>query len=72
VVIHNIYASPVIIIRVIKSRRMRWAGYAASMGEMRNTIFWLENPKVIDRLEDLGVDEKIILKWILGTWDGKG
>jgi len=25
------------VIRVIKSRRMRWAGYVARMGEMRNT-----------------------------------
>jgi len=25
------------IIRVIKSRRMRWASYVASMGEVRNT-----------------------------------
>jgi hypothetical protein len=25
-----------VIIRVVKSRRMRWAGHAARMGEMRN------------------------------------
>jgi hypothetical protein len=30
-----IHTSP-IIIRVIKSRRMRWAGHAARMGEKRN------------------------------------
>jgi hypothetical protein len=33
--LHNLYASPDII-RMIKSRRMRWAEYGASMGEMRN------------------------------------
>jgi hypothetical protein len=33
--LHNLYNSP-IIIKVIKSRRMRWAGYVASMGEIRN------------------------------------
>jgi hypothetical protein len=32
---HNLYASPHII-RVIKSRIMRWARYVARMGEMRN------------------------------------
>jgi len=32
---HNIYASPNII-RVIESRRMRWAGHVVGMGEMRN------------------------------------
>jgi hypothetical protein len=33
--LHNFYASPNII-RVIKSRRMRWAGHVAHMGGMRN------------------------------------
>jgi hypothetical protein len=30
--LHNLYSSPSII-RMIKSRRMRWAGYVARMGE---------------------------------------
>jgi hypothetical protein len=33
--LHNLYSSP-IIIRIIKSRRMRWAGHVARMGEKRN------------------------------------
>jgi hypothetical protein len=33
--LHNLYSLP-IIIRIIKSRRMRWAGYVAQMGEKRN------------------------------------
>jgi hypothetical protein len=33
--LHNLYASD-IIIRVVKSRRMRWAWYVAHMGQMRN------------------------------------
>jgi hypothetical protein len=33
--LHNLYSSPGII-RTIKSRRMRWAGHVARMGEKRN------------------------------------
>jgi hypothetical protein len=33
--LHNLYSSPSII-RVIKSRMMRWAGHVARMGEKRN------------------------------------
>jgi hypothetical protein len=33
--LHNLYSSPDII-RRIKSRRMRWAGHVACMGEKRN------------------------------------
>jgi hypothetical protein len=33
--LHNLYRSPVII-RMIKSRRMRWVGHVVWMGEMRN------------------------------------
>jgi hypothetical protein len=32
---HNLYSSPNII-RMIKSRRIRWAGHEARMGERRN------------------------------------
>jgi hypothetical protein len=33
--LHDLYSSPSII-RIIKSRRMRWAGHIARMGEKRN------------------------------------
>jgi hypothetical protein len=33
--LHNLYSSPNII-RLTKSRRMRWAGHVARMGEKRN------------------------------------
>jgi hypothetical protein len=33
--LHNLYSSPNII-RMIKSRKMRWAGHVARMGEKRN------------------------------------
>jgi hypothetical protein len=29
------------------------------------TKFWLENPKGKDHSEDLGVDRRIILEWML-------
>jgi hypothetical protein len=58
--------TPPDIIRVIKSRRMKWARHVACMGEMRNTIFWLENLMGRDHSEDLGVERKIILDRILG------
>jgi hypothetical protein len=32
--LHNLYSSP-IIIRIMKSKRMRWAGHVARMGEKR-------------------------------------
>lgn len=35
--------------------------------EMR-AIFWLENLQENDYLEDLGVDDRITLKWILGKY----
>jgi hypothetical protein len=31
-----------------------------------HTKFYLENPKGRDDLEDLGIDGKVILEWILG------
>jgi hypothetical protein len=50
--LHNLYSSPKIV-RVIKSRRMRWAGHVARMGEGRS--------------EDPGVGGRITLRWTLGT-----
>jgi hypothetical protein len=38
--LHNLCCSPNII-RIIKSRRMRWAGYVARMGEKRNAYRFL-------------------------------
>jgi hypothetical protein len=34
--LHDLYSLPSII-RIMKSRRMRWAGHVARMGEKRNT-----------------------------------
>jgi hypothetical protein len=72
--IHNeeLYAlySPKII-RVIKSRRLRWVGHAARMGERRGvTGFSWSNLRKGNHLVDTGVDGRIILKWIFERLDG--
>jgi hypothetical protein len=46
--LHSLYSSPNIV-RVIKSRRMRWAGHVARMGRGQVfTGFWLGGPKARD------------------------
>ena len=67
----GLYCSPNIV-RVIKSRRMRWAGHVAGRGEERG-----RNQRGRDRWGDLGVDGWIILGWIsrrlvVGMWTGLG
>ena len=56
--------------RVIKSRRMRWAGHVARMGEERVVYRVLVGkPGERDHWEDIGVDGWIILGWISRRWD---
>jgi hypothetical protein len=51
---------------MIKSRRMRWAGYVACMREKRNAYRILEGkPEGKSPLEDLDIGGRIILRWIL-------
>jgi hypothetical protein len=63
--LHNLHASPNIIM-VMKSRRMRWVWLVARMGEVieaYNILVGKIEGKI--PLEDLGIDKKIILVWIL-------
>jgi hypothetical protein len=61
----NLHCSPSII-RIIKSRRIRWAGHVARMGRRGMHIgFWWESQKERDHREDLDVGGRIILEWIL-------
>jgi hypothetical protein len=55
------------IIRVMKSRRMRWVGHVARMGVMINGYIYLA--RKLDRLEYLGVDGRILLKLSLKKYD---
>ena len=67
--INVLYSSPNIV-RVIKSRRMRWAGHVARMGEDRGCIgSWWGNQRERDHWGDLGVGGLIILGWISRRWD---
>jgi hypothetical protein len=65
--LHNLHSSPYII-RVIKSRRLwRWVDDVACMKEMRNAYkILVGKPEGKDHEEDLGMDGRIILEWILG------
>jgi hypothetical protein len=59
--LRDLYSSPSII-RIIKSRRMRWTGHVARMGRRGKLIdYWWENQRV---------GGCIILGWILERWDG--
>jgi len=63
-------------VRVIKSRRMRWAGHVERMGEESGCIgSWWGNRREGDYWGDLGVDVWIILgrisrRWDVGIWTG--
>ena len=60
--LNDLYSSPNIV-RVIKSKRMRWVGHVARMGEKRGVYIgscW-GNRREGDHWADLGVDGWIIL-----------
>jgi hypothetical protein len=44
------------IIRMVKSRRMRWAGHEARMGRLTHLGYWWISQKESDHLEDQEVD----------------
>jgi hypothetical protein len=72
VVFRDLYSSPNIL-RVIKSRRMRWAGPVVRIGEERGVYrVLLGKPEGKDRWGDPGVDGRIILGWIFRKWDVGG
>jgi hypothetical protein len=63
--LHNLYSSPSII-RMIKSRRMRWARHIAQVGKREIHIgYWCENQKERYHWEDQDVGACMILKLIL-------
>jgi hypothetical protein len=70
--LNELYSSPDIV-RVITSRRMKWAEHVARMGRGEVcTGFWWRNLRERDHWGDPGVDGRIILRWIFRKWDVGG
>jgi hypothetical protein len=67
--LNDLYSLPNIV-RVIKSRIMRWAGYVARMVEKRAVyrVRWV-NLRERNHLGDPGVDGSIVLRLIFRKWD---
>jgi len=75
--LNDLYSSPNIV-RVIKSRRMRWAGHVARMEDRRGVYSilvgnlrergHLENPVVVGMI----ILKSILWKWDVGLWTGSG
>jgi hypothetical protein len=64
--LHSLYSSPNIV-KVIKLRRMRWAGHVARMVEGRGVYRVLVGrPEGKNHWEDLGVGGRITLRTTLG------
>ena len=67
--LYDLYWAPNIV-RVIKSRRMRWTGHVARMGTGETyTGFSWGNLRERDHLEDPSVDGRIVLRCIIKNWD---
>jgi hypothetical protein len=75
--LHNLYSSPSII-RIIKSRRMRWAGHVARMVEKRNVyrllVRKLEGKRPLGRPRRKWMDnikmDLLVIGWGAADWIG--
>ena len=64
--LNNLYSSPNIV-RVIKSRRMRWAGHVVSTRGGKGCVLGkLEGKRPLGRPS---LDGRMILRWISRKWD---
>jgi hypothetical protein len=67
--LNGLYTLPNIV-RVIKSRILRWVGHVARMGKGEVcTGFWWGNLRERDRWGDPGVNGRIMLGWTFKKWD---
>ena len=76
--LNDLYSSPSVV-RVIKSRRMRWVGHVSGLRggkkSIKDFVGGGVNLRENDHLGDTGVDGRILLrsifrKWDLGLWAG--
>ena len=68
--LNDLYSLPNIV-RVVKLRRMRWAGHVARMGEDRGVHRVLVGkPEGKRSLGDQDLDGRIILRWIFRKLEG--
>jgi hypothetical protein len=68
---NDLYCSPNIN-QAIKLIRMKWAGHVAHMENRGVYRVLCRKLKERDHLENIGIDGKIILRWIFRKWDGVG
>jgi len=65
----DLYSLPTIV-WVVKSRRMRWAGHVAHMGEGRGVYrILVGKPEGKNHWGDPDVDVRIILRWMFRKWE---
>jgi hypothetical protein len=58
------------IIRVIKSKCVRWAGHIGRIEQLRCVYkIFVRSPEGRDNMGELGVGGKVILKWVLRKHD---
>ena len=68
--LYDLYSTPDVI-RMIKSKMIRWAGHMARVAERRmHAVFWWVNLREMDYLDDTGVDWRIILKSLFKKYSG--
>jgi hypothetical protein len=68
--LNDLYSIPNIV-RVVKSRIMRWAGHGARRGRGEVcTGFWWGSLRERNHWGDPDVDGRIILRWVLRKWEG--
>jgi hypothetical protein len=65
--LNDLYSSP-IIVRMIKSIRMKRSGHVARMGGVVHRVL-VGKPEGKNHLEDPSVDGRIILRWIFRKWN---
>jgi len=69
--LNDLYCSPNTV-RVIKSRRMRWAGHVACMGEERGVYRVLVGKLEGKRPVGIPRRRQISRRWDVGIWTGLG